>query len=82
MRTSHRLLIVGFLVLAFVLAVKIRLYAVWDQNNVAAYISASLGFTVEGYFEQPPLGRVEDKVIVMAKMEHENTDWVAENLPE
>lgn len=75
-------MIAGFMILAFLVAVKIRLYSVWDQNNVAAYISASLGFTVEGHFEQPPLGMVADKVIVMAKMENENTDWVAENLPE
>lgn len=75
-------MIAAFLILAFLVAVKIRLYSVWDQNNVAAYISASLGFTVEGHFEQPPLGMVDDKVIVMAKMENENTDWVAENLPE
>jgi hypothetical protein len=26
--------------------------------------------------------QVGDKVIVMAKLERENTDWVAQNLPE
>jgi hypothetical protein len=33
---------------------------------------------------QPPGGssKVGDKVIVMAKLQHEDTDWVAEHLPE
>lgn len=82
MRTSHRLLIVAFLVVAFLVLVKVRLHAVWDQNNIPAYISSSLGFEAPSHFEHPPLGLVGDKVIVMAKLESENTDWVAENLLE
>ena len=88
MRTAHRLLIAAVLVLAFLILVKVRLYEIWDQNNVPAYIRSSLGFSLGfddddiDHFSHPPLGTVSDKVIVIAKMESEDTDWVAENLPE
>lgn len=82
MRTAHRLLIAATLVVAFLILVKLRLYDIWDQYNVPAYVSSSLGLKEDGHFEHPPLGMVGDKVVVMAKMEKENTDWVAENLPE
>ncbi|KAA6414304.1 MAG: hypothetical protein FRX48_02667 [Lasallia pustulata] len=87
MRTAHRLLIAAVLVLAFLILVKVRLYEIWDQNNVPAYIRSSLGFSLgfdddDDPFSHPPLRTVSDKVIVIAKMEREDTDWVAENLPD
>ena len=80
MRTSYRVLIMAVLFVAFFILLKMRLYDIWDQYNVQAYLSASLGFEVEAHFVPPPLGRAGDKVVVMAKMEEENTDWVGENL--
>ena len=82
MRTIHRVLVMAALFVAFFILLKMRLYDIWDQYNVQAYLSASLGFEVEAHFEHPPLGKAGDKVVVMAKMEEENTDWVGENLPE
>lgn len=34
------------------------------------------------HHHKPATGKVGDKIIVMAKMEHEDTTWVAEELPE
>lgn len=58
-----------------------KLHEVWDQYNVPAYIQSSLR---HGIAEQPQaiIGEVGDKVIVMAKLEKEDTSWVAEYLPE
>ncbi|MCJ1228037.1 hypothetical protein MMC12_004697 [Toensbergia leucococca] len=58
---------------------------IWDQYNVPAFIHFSLrnsfhNSTLDYTF--PSLSQAGDKVIVMAKMEHEDTDWVEENLPE
>ncbi|KAI4234057.1 MAG: hypothetical protein LQ352_008200, partial [Teloschistes flavicans] len=59
---------------------------IWDQYNAPAYAWASLQNTFRGStLENPPpilggKGKVEDKVVIMAKVESENTDWVAQNL--
>lgn len=56
-----------------------------DQYNVNAYIHASIQNSFHyGTLEHhaPIAGKVGDKVIIMAKLEKENTDWVAANLPE
>ena len=56
-----------------------------DQYNTAAYIQASLRNTfLYGTLDyQIPIGgKVGDKVVIMAKLEQEDTDWVAANLPE
>lgn len=51
----------------------------WDQYNVSAYIRASIA---HGDPPTPPIpAETGDKIIVMAKLEQENTDWVAEYLP-
>ena len=58
-----------------------KLNEVWDQYNVPAYIYSSIK---HGTLDQPPPrpGTVGDKIIVMAKLEEEDTSWVAEYLPE
>lgn len=55
-----------------------------DQYNVGAYIRTSLErLTLELPHRQPPVGAlVGDKIIVMAKMEEDDTSWVNEELPE
>ena len=82
MRLSCRSLIAATLIVAFVIAVKVRLYDIWDQYNVPAYVGNSLGFGDGTYDNVPLVGEAGDKVVVMAKMEKENTDWVGEHLPE
>jgi hypothetical protein len=46
----------------------------WQYNRVKTW------WDFEEYFDDG--ASAGDKVIVMAKLERENTDWVAENLPE
>ena len=58
-----------------------KLNEIWDQYNVPAYIHSSIK---HGTLEQPGLlpGAIGDKIIIMAKLEEEDTSWVAEYLPE
>lgn len=77
--TTAAILVLSFLIL------KSRLEDIWDQYNVPAYIHASLESsfghsTLE--FHAPLFSDVGDKVIIMAKTEKENTEWVSEHLPE
>ena len=63
----------------------IKFAQIWDQYDAPAYAWVSLQNTFRGsklYSPPPVVGKVEDKVVVMAKVESEQTDWVAENLPE
>lgn len=56
-----------------------------DQYHLNAYIHASIQNSFHyGSLEYhaPTAGKVGDKVIIMAKLEKENTEWVAANLPE
>lgn len=67
------------------LLLKNHLQDLSDQYDVSAYIHASLrnSFhygTLE--YHAPFSGKVGDKVIIMAKLEKEDTEWVAANLPE
>lgn len=78
----RRTRMIPLLIVAFLIAVKVRLYDIWDQYNVPAYIGNSLGFRSGAYDNVPLMGEAGDKIIVMAKMEKENTDWVGERLPE
>ena len=53
----------------------------WDQYNVSAYLTSSYGPTDL----QPPdgfSGAPGDKVVVMAKMEKQDTSWVVRELPD
>ncbi|KAL8877163.1 MAG: hypothetical protein Q9198_004773 [Flavoplaca austrocitrina] len=63
----------------------IKFAQMWDQYSAPSYAWASLQNTFRGSeLDNPPavVGKVEDKVVIMAKVESENTDWVAENLPD
>ncbi|KAL8912473.1 MAG: hypothetical protein Q9172_007498 [Xanthocarpia lactea] len=63
----------------------IKFAQIWDQYDAPAYAWVSLQNTFRGsklYSPPPVAGKVEDKVVVMAKVESEHTDWVAENLPD
>ncbi len=82
MRLGYRLLIAATLIVAFLIAVKVRLYEIWDQYDVPAYVAGSLGVGNEAYEAVPLVGEAGDKVIVMAKMEKEDTNWVGQHLPE
>lgn len=74
-------------VLAFLLLVLLKnhLEDLWDQYDVTSYIGASWKNTFKhGTVQNIPTfnGQPGDKVIIMATLEKENTDWVAEGLPE
>ena len=67
------------------LVVKIKLEDIWDQYGVSTYIA----HTWKNTFQHGPVqniptfgGAASDKVVIMAKTVKENTDWVAQNLPE
>ena len=73
------------LVITLFVILYIKFAQVWDQYSAPSYAWASLQNTFRGSdLDNPPavVGNVEDKVVIMAKVESENTDWVAENLPE
>ncbi|KAL8726327.1 MAG: hypothetical protein Q9181_006086 [Wetmoreana brouardii] len=74
-----------FLVIALFTILYIKFAQIWDQYNAPAYAWVSLRNTLRGSkLENPPpiAGKVEDKVVIMAKVESEDTEWVAENLPD
>ena len=67
------------------LIVKIKLEDVWDQYGVSTYIANSWKNTFQhGSVQSIPTfgGKAGDKVVIMAKTEKDNTDWVAQHLPE
>lgn len=67
------------------LIVKIKLEDVWDQYGVSQYLAHSWKNTFQhGPVQNIPAIGVEagDKVVIMAKTEKENTDWVIEHLPD
>lgn len=67
------------------LIVKLKLEDIWDQYGVSTYIAHSWKNTFRhGPVQNIPTfgGEASDKVVIMAKTEKENTDWVAEHLPE
>ena len=67
------------------LCVKIKLEDIWDQYGVSTYIAHSWRNTFQhGSVQNIPTfrGEASDKVVIMAKTEKENTDWVVEHLPE
>jgi len=83
MRCSFRFALSGLVLLIIpLLTLKSRLQDLWNQYNVASYISHSWRYpsrygTVVNNSVEP-----SDKVIIMAKLEKENTDWVTEHLSE
>ena len=86
MRWSLRLILSAFFLLSIPLFLITRHFAdIWDQYNISSYIAASWQNTFRyGTVENIPAfdGKPGDKVIIMAKLEKENTDWVTEELPE
>lgn len=86
MRLALRFALCASIFLIIVLLiVKIKLEDIWDQYGVSSYIA----HTWKNSFHHGPVqtipsysGEASDKVIIMAKTEQENTDWVAEQLPE
>ena len=75
----------SLLAIIILLFLKNHLEDLWDQYDVTSYIGASWKNTFQhGTVENIPTlsGQPGDKVIIMAKLEKENTDWVAEELPE
>lgn len=71
------------IVLCTVLYVKFA--QIWDQYDAPAYAWASLKNTLRGskLDNPPPIeGKVQDKVVIMAKVESADTQWVADHLPE
>ena len=86
MRWSLRFaLSASILVILILFLLKNKLEDFWDQYDVTSYIGASWQNTFQhGTVENIPTfsGQHGDKVIIMAKLEKENTDWVAKELPE
>ena len=67
------------------LLLKNHLQDLSDQYNTSAYIHASIqnSFRYGSLDYHTPFdGKVGDKIIIMAKLEKEDTEWVAANLPE
>ena len=86
MRCAVRLALSAAIVLLLVVFIlKEQLESVWHRNSISAYIHDALFDPWHNAdINETALwdGRPEDKVIVMAKLEAENTDWVLDHLPE
>ena len=86
MRWSLRLILSAFFLVSIPLFLVTRHFAdIWDQYSISSYIAASWQNTFRyGNVENIPAfdNKLSDKVIIMAKLEKENTDWVTEELPE
>lgn len=52
-----------------------------DQYSAGSYLIDTLDLKINGTIP-PPAAAVGDKVIVMARLEEEDTGWVEEHLPE
>ena len=81
-KTAVRLAFCLFAIGAFLLLA--HLQDLGDQYGVLDYFTFSVSnLRHSRFYHSKPVGNiVGDKVIVMAKMEHEDTSWVAEELPE
>ena len=58
---------------------------IWDQYSIGSYVGSSWVNTFgheEVESHRTFTGDVGDKVIIMAKLEEEDTSWVKEHLPE
>ena len=85
MKCGSRFLISsGVISLLLIVLLWRKLQDLADQYYPLAYLEASLSEyvygTENGY--QGQSGFEGDKIIVMAKMEHEDASWVADELPE
>lgn len=78
-------LAISILITILLLLLKNILEDLWDQYSVSAYLQHSWKNSFQhGTVQNIPAlhGEAGDQVIIMAKMEKENTNWVAEMLPE
>ncbi len=85
MRWSLRFAFSASVLVIILLILKNHLEDLWDQYNVGSYISHSWKNTFQhGAVDNHPVFRGEpgDRVIIMAKLEKENTNWVMEHLSE
>lgn len=86
MRWVTRVAILVWIAISIALLLVTKHYQnLWDQYNTFAYVRSSMKkFFTHGKSEDQVAvhGKPGDKIIVMAKMEKENTDWVTANLPE
>ena len=82
MRCAFRFLLGAALIILVPLFILTRLLLdLCNQYNVSEYIRTFINHGVQG--DPPPIpAKPGDKIIVMAKLEHENTEWVAGYLPE
>ncbi|KAL8828715.1 MAG: hypothetical protein Q9170_006484 [Blastenia crenularia] len=75
----------SLLVITLFTILYIKIASLWDQYDAPAYAWAALKNTFQNSeLDNPPpiAGKAEDKVVVMAKVEAEDTEWVAEHLPD
>ena len=85
MKSSRKLVVsaAGVSILLVVLLVR-HLLDLGNQYSALTYARTSVAETLfHASSKAPPTigSKVEDKVVVMAKMESEDTDWVALELP-
>jgi len=80
-RCAFKIVLTLILVLLFLLVRHVE--DLLEQYNTYAYVSASLtgpsGPSSSAPYRQSPS---EDKIIVIAKLERESTEWIEELLPE
>ena len=86
MRWFVRFALSAFALAAILLVLlKSKIEDVWDQYNAGDYIASSwnnnLGYG-KAHTSPPKASGVGDKVIIMAKLEKEDTNWVDLHLPE
>ena len=86
MRLALRLIVTTALLLIVILiALKNQIGDKWDQYSVGSYLQHKVKTTFkDGTFDYlpPSPGVTGDKVIVMAKLEKDDTNWVTEELSE
>ena len=84
MKSGLRIAIcVGFLLLFSLYLLEAHLQDICNQYRAGAYLVEWLDRKGSGHGPIPIVkGVPDDKVIVMAKLEEEPTDWVQEELPE
>lgn len=82
MRQTLRLSLAACLILLIALFFLTRkVLDTWDQYSISSYIRASINHGAQA--EAPTIpGEPGDKIVVMAKLEQEDTNWVEEYLPE
>ena len=81
MRWPRRFVLGASIILLIPILLLVRkLDEIWDQYNVPAYIQASFGHSFQDQ-PHPISGQIGDKIVIMAKLEDEDTGWVNEYLP-